>query len=99
MILLSSPLLLALASAVLSPYDNPAVIPAPQVSINGIPSSTRAHWIRRCNAALAEVPDGSPCPFGAFGSVVVNHTAPGLGELVCIGANANSRTGNPTMHG
>ncbi|OJD30366.1 cytidine and deoxycytidylate deaminase zinc-binding region [Diplodia corticola] len=74
------------------------VIAAPQRSINGIPYSTRAYWMRRANAALAEL--GSPCPFAAFGTVIVNHTATdGLGELVCIGANANSRTGNPTLHG
>lgn len=76
------------------------VIAKPQLSINGIPFSTRAHWMRRANAALADL--GSPCPFAAFGTAIVNHTATtadGLGELVCIGANANSKTGNPTMHG
>jgi hypothetical protein len=38
----------------------------------------------------------------AFGTVIVNHTAvtsDGLGELVCIGINENSKTGNPTLHG
>lgn len=43
-----------------------------------------------------------PCPFAAFGSVIVNHTSQpidSMGELVCIGANANSATGNPTLHG
>lgn len=72
-------------------------VASPALAINGIPHSTRAHWMRRANAALADL--GSPCPFAAFGSVIVNHTAPGLGELVCIGANANSKTGNPTLHG
>ncbi|KAK0643839.1 cytosine deaminase, partial [Cercophora newfieldiana] len=62
---------------------------------NGIPFSTRAHWMRRANIALT-----APCPFAAFGSVIVNHTAtPGLGSLVCTGANSNSATGNPTLHG
>lgn len=68
------------------------------LSINGIPYSTRAHWMRQANAALADV-GGDPCPFGAFGTVIVNHTVPGLGELVCMGANSNRVTGDPTLHG
>ncbi|KAL0261386.1 hypothetical protein SLS55_002816 [Diplodia seriata] len=59
------------------------VMAAPHLSINGIPHSTRAHWMRRANAALADL-GGSPCPFAAFGSAVVNHTDTadgGLGEL------------------
>lgn len=88
------PLLLGLASASLQD-----VIAAPGLSINSVPHGTRAHWMRAANAALADV-GGSPCPFAAFGSVVVNHTdADGPGQLVCVGANANSRTGNPTLHG
>ncbi|KAI1499452.1 cytidine deaminase-like protein [Biscogniauxia marginata] len=61
---------------------------------NGIPLETRAHWMRQANLVLK-----MPCPFAAFGSVVVNHTKPGLGELVCTGANARRETGNPTLHG
>ncbi|EOD53138.1 putative cytidine and deoxycytidylate deaminase zinc-binding region protein [Neofusicoccum parvum UCRNP2] len=88
------PLLLGLASASLQD-----VIAAPGLSINSVAHGTRAHWMRAANAALADV-GGSPCPFAAFGSVVVNHTdADGPGQLVCVGANANSRTGNPTLHG
>jgi hypothetical protein len=68
------------------------------LSINGIPPSTRAHWMRKANSALQDV-HGDPCPFGAFGAAIVNHTAPGLGELVCIGANSNRQTGDPTLHG
>ncbi|KAF2705211.1 guanine deaminase [Pleomassaria siparia CBS 279.74] len=67
------------------------------LTINGIPFSTRAHWMRQATLAL-----GQPCPFAAFGSVIVNHTkdaSGGLGELVCTGANSNSVTGNPTLHG
>lgn len=65
------------------------------LSINGIPYSTRAYWMRQANLAL-----NAPCPFAAFGAVIVNHTAnSGLGELVCTGANSNSATGNPTLHG
>ncbi|RPD62044.1 cytidine deaminase-like protein [Lentinus tigrinus ALCF2SS1-7] len=67
------------------------------LSINNIPFSTRMFWMRRANTALAELV--SPCPVGAFASVVVNHTAPGLGELVCLGVNSRKQTGNPTLHG
>lgn len=64
---------------------------------SSIPLSTRIHWMRRANAALAEL--SSPCPFAAFGTAIVNHTAGGLGELVCIGINSNSLHGDPTLHG
>jgi hypothetical protein len=77
-----------------------ATIGNPKLSINNIPFSTRAYWMRQANAALSQLV--SPCPFGAFGTVIVNHTAPGedgLGELVCMGANNISLTGNPTLHG
>ncbi|KAF1989095.1 cytidine deaminase-like protein [Aulographum hederae CBS 113979] len=66
----------------------------PFLSINNIPFSTRAYWIQQANAALP-----SPCPFAAFGTVIVNHSSPGLGELVCAGANENAQKGNPTLHG
>ncbi|KAK7532049.1 guanine deaminase [Phyllosticta citribraziliensis] len=85
---------LLIGAAVSSTQD---VIAEPQLSINSIPFSTRAYWMRQSNTALAEL--SSPCPFAAFGSVIVNHTGEGLGELVCIGANSNSQTGNPSMHG
>ncbi|KAI2620141.1 cytidine deaminase-like protein [Hypomontagnella submonticulosa] len=63
--------------------------------INGIAFSTRAYWMRQANLAL-----GHPCPTAAFGTVIVNHTGnSGLGELVCVGANSISSTGNPTLHG
>ncbi|EXJ90444.1 hypothetical protein A1O1_03546 [Capronia coronata CBS 617.96] len=74
-----------------------AVISDQSLSINGVNFSTRAYWMRQANAALGELV--SPCPFGAFGTVIVNHTAGGLGELVCMGANNISLTGNPSMHG
>ncbi|KAJ7581651.1 hypothetical protein C8J56DRAFT_793269 [Mycena floridula] len=38
-------------------------------------------------------------PFSAFASVIVNHTGPGMGELVCIGVNTNRQLGDPTLHG
>ncbi|KAL5397179.1 hypothetical protein PMIN06_003714 [Paraphaeosphaeria minitans] len=77
--------------------DSSTLAQAP-LAINGIPPSTRAHWMRKANKALQDV-HGEPCPFGAFGTAIVNHTVPGLGELVCIGANSNRRKGDPTLHG
>ena len=77
--------------------DQSPVLAAPGLTINSIPHSTRAHWMRRANQALADL--SSPCPFAAFGSVIVNHTGTGLGEEICIGANSNSALGNPTLHG
>lgn len=74
------------------------VLSSPTLAINGIPYSTRAYWMRRANTALSDLV--SPCPFGAFGTVIVNHTdTSGKGDLVCIGANSNAQTGNPTNHG
>ncbi|KAG6012055.1 hypothetical protein E4U54_007756 [Claviceps lovelessii] len=70
-------------------------VQAPLVHDIGI--STRQYWMRKANEALFDV-RGTPCPFNAFGSVIVNHTAGGLGELVCIGAN-DVASGNPTLHG
>ncbi|KAJ5895621.1 Cytidine and deoxycytidylate deaminase zinc-binding region [Penicillium taxi] len=75
-----------------------AIISDPALTINNIPFTTRAHWMRLANAALKI--SGSPCPFAAFGTVIVNHTdTSGLGELVCMGTNQNMATGNPTLHG
>ncbi|KAL7624453.1 hypothetical protein AAE478_006018 [Parahypoxylon ruwenzoriense] len=60
-----------------------------------IPFSARAYWMRQAVLAL-----GHPCPYAAFGTVIVNHTADsGLGKLVCTGANSRSGSGNPTLHG
>ncbi|KEQ90322.1 hypothetical protein AUEXF2481DRAFT_48810 [Aureobasidium subglaciale EXF-2481] len=75
-------------------------IDATGLTVNSIPYSTRVHWMRKANEALSLL--SSPCPFAAFGTVIVNHTATtsgDLGELVCIGINENSKTGNPTLHG
>jgi hypothetical protein len=76
-----------------------------------IPLATREYWMRRAIGALDEVV-GSPCPFAAFGAVIVNHTSTvavvsegdadagmSLGEEVCIGANSVQGLGNPTLHG
>ncbi|KAI1210526.1 cytosine deaminase [Annulohypoxylon truncatum] len=77
------------------PRSQQTVVSDPTLSINGIPFSTRAYWMRQANLAL-----GKPCPFAAFGTVIVNHTGSSeLGELVCTGANSGSTTGNPTLHG
>ncbi|KAI0723473.1 cytidine deaminase-like protein [Earliella scabrosa] len=73
------------------------VISDSTLSINSVSLSTRAFWMRRANAALAELV--SPCPFSAFATAIVNHTAPGLGELVCLGVNSRQTTANPTLHG
>ncbi|KAK1962372.1 cytidine deaminase-like protein [Colletotrichum sublineola] len=78
-----------------STSQDPIVSPMLTVEGNdGINLSTRAYWMRQANLALP-----NPCPFAAFASVVVNHTAAGLGELICTGANNNSGSGNPTFHG
>ena len=70
----------------------------PELIVNGIPHSTRTYWMRAANDALKA--SGSSCPFAAFGTAIVNHTAnSGLGELICTGVNQNSVTGNPTLHG
>lgn len=68
---------------------------------NPTPSETREYWMRQANLALTELE--SPCPFAAFGSVIVNHTATTAefpyGKLICQGVNQNQQTGNPTLHG
>ncbi|KIW12133.1 hypothetical protein PV08_09408 [Exophiala spinifera] len=78
----------------------------PDVDVNStpdpVPAETRTYWMRRAIASLEEV-GGSPCPFAAFGAVIVNHTVAGdddsIGEEVCIGANGVQAFGNPTLHG
>jgi len=57
----------------------------------------REHWMRTAVQALSDLV--SPCPYAAFGTAIVNHTASADGELICIGANSAGRTGNPTHHG
>ncbi|KAJ5661316.1 guanine deaminase [Penicillium longicatenatum] len=70
----------------------------PSLMINGVSFETRIHWMRLANQALGGL-SGSPCPFAAFGTVVVNHTESTVGELICMGVNENSKTGNPSLHG
>ncbi|KAI0388895.1 cytidine deaminase-like protein [Xylariaceae sp. FL0594] len=68
--------------------------------IGATPLTTREHWMRHANQALSEL--ASPCPFAAFGSVIVNHTDTSLsplGRLLCAGVNSGGRRGNPTLHG
>lgn len=55
------------------------VLADPTLMINGVTFPTRAHWMRQANEALSEI-SGSPCPFAAFGTVIVNHTASDTGE-------------------
>jgi hypothetical protein len=77
------------------------------VVVNGIPSSTRVKYMRlvcsstssssllpcvncfQANEALFE--QSGPCPFAAYGTIIVNHTSD---SIVCRGANF--RTGDPT---
>ncbi|CRK28731.1 hypothetical protein BN1708_004714 [Verticillium longisporum] len=54
----------------------------------------RQYWIRQANEALS-----SPCPFAPFGTVIVNHTVDGRGNIVCTGKNTSHQSGNPMMHG
>lgn len=92
--------LLTLLPLTLAHQSPLAAIDATGLTVNSIPYSTRVHWMRKANEALSLL--SSPCPFAAFGTVIVNHTAvtpDGLGKLVCIGINENSKTGNPTLHG
>jgi hypothetical protein len=70
-------------------------------SSNGIPSTTRAHWMRVASSANLAI---SACPFAPYGTAVVNHTlslsnSSHLGDLICTGVNDNHQSGNPTLHG
>ncbi|KAJ5523076.1 guanine deaminase [Penicillium frequentans] len=70
----------------------------PGLMIDGVSFETRSHWMRLANQALGDL-SGSPCPFAAFGTVIVNHTDSTAGELICMGVNENGKTGNPSLHG
>lgn len=77
------------------------------LTVNSIPYATRVKYMRlvsrfrplqnlnqilnipQANEALYE--QSGPCPFAAYGTIIVNHTAD---EIVCKGANF--RTGDPT---
>lgn len=64
-----------------------------------IPSYVRKYWMRQANDALLQL-TGTPCPFAAFGTVIVNHTSSSTyGDLICTGANSGEQTGNPVNHG
>ncbi|KAJ5569390.1 guanine deaminase [Penicillium hetheringtonii] len=73
-----------------------ATLAKSELMINGVSFESRAHWMRLANSAL-EI-SGSPCPFAAFGTVIVNHTGSDTGKLICMGVNENSKTGNPSLH-
>lgn len=70
----------------------------PGLMVNGVSFKTRSRWMRLANQALGDL-SGSPCPFAAFGTVIVNHTDSTVGELICMGVNENGKTGNPSLHG
>lgn len=81
-------------------HSHPVKSSQQMLSTDTIPYEIRVYWMRRANAALAEL--ASPCPFGAFGTVVVNHTdtsSDPKGKLVCMSVNQNMQKGNPTLHG
>lgn len=75
-----------------------AKVADPTSTINGVSFETRARWMRLSNQVLNDI-SGSPCPFAAFGTVIVNHTDSSAGKLICMGVNENSKIGNPTLHG
>ena len=76
-----------------------SAITDPTLTANGVSYAARAHWMRMANNALKEL-SGSPCPFGAFGTVIVNHTSgKDPGDLVCMGINQSRQTGDPSLHG
>ncbi|KAF9874789.1 hypothetical protein CkaCkLH20_07926 [Colletotrichum karsti] len=62
------------------------------LTVNSIPAEKRVEYMRKANEALYR--QSGPCPFAAFGTIIVNHTSD---EVVCEGANF--RTGDPTIHG
>ena len=62
------------------------------VVVNNIPLLKRTEYMRKTNEALYA--QSGPCPFAAFGAIIVNHTSD---SIVCEGANL--RTGDPTIHG
>ena len=79
-------------------HSNPATLigtNATGLTINNIPFSTRVYWMRFANGPALN----TSCPHSPFGTVIVNHTAPGLGSLVCVGQNNAKIVGNPTHHG
>jgi tRNA(Arg) A34 adenosine deaminase TadA len=90
-------ILSAITAGLATATSQQQVIHPPISSSYDIPITTREHWMR---VAVDSLPNLiSPCPFGAFGTIV-NHTSrTGLGDLVCIGVNAVRTTGNPTLHG
>lgn len=67
------------------------------IETDSIPLSTRVYWMRLANKALSDY--GSPCPFASFATAIVNHTENTHGDLVCVGVNQMSSTGNPSFHG
>ncbi|GAA5839141.1 hypothetical protein JCM9279_002606 [Rhodotorula babjevae] len=65
------------------------------LSLNGVPATTRAKWMRTALHAVPEIL-GEPCSLFPFGVAIVNTTSD---ELVCVAANKVGVTGNPSLHG
>lgn len=85
-------------------YDPSSQVPFTKANtVDDLPHHIREFWMREAIVALETLV--SPCAFQAFGTVIVNHTAPDhargneYGTPICIGANALLATGNPTLHG
>ncbi|PBP16013.1 cytidine and deoxycytidylate deaminase zinc-binding region [Diplocarpon rosae] len=97
----SIPSLLLLAMSHLSSgHEGHARVLPPASYTDTIPFATRVFWMRRAIDALGEL--DSPCPFAAFGTVIVNHTdlsGGPHGRAICHGVNSSWKTGNPTLHG
>ncbi|OHE97326.1 cytidine and deoxycytidylate deaminase zinc-binding region [Colletotrichum orchidophilum] len=59
------------------------------LAVNSIPAARRVECVQKTNVALFQ--QSGPCPFAAFGTIIVNHTSD---EVVCEGANFGN--GDPT---
>lgn len=57
--------------------------------ITGIPCKTREYFMRKALDVQRHHYGGTMCPLIAFGSVIVNHTGPGIedAEILCVGEN------------
>jgi len=100
---------LALVRAVFARHDaaihsllfDQGLLQESETTSDGLPSSTRAHWMRVASSANLAI---SACPFAPYGTAVVNHTlslsnSSHPGELICTGVNDNHHSGNPILHG
>jgi hypothetical protein len=85
-----------MASTTASLTDAYFTIPNPGQNMTGVvanhnPPMKRARYMRKTNQALYA--HSGPCPFAAFGAIIVNHTSD---FIACEGAGF--RTGDPTLY-